>query len=121
MMVFKLFINMTYDIISYLNSFVGEAIAEAISELQIPVLDIASDYRKLAALIKEKVQLKAQPLGIEIVETTIENISLPPEVEKMIDEQSGIGLASKDMSTFMSFIGVQLVNWQVSIICMDSK
>lgn len=96
-------LNMTYDIISYLNSFVGEAIAEAISELKIPVLDIASDYRKLAALIKEKVQLKAQPLGIEIVETTIENISLPPEVEKMIDEQSGIGLASKDMSTFMQY------------------
>lgn len=96
-------LNMTYDIISYLNSFVGEAIAEAISELKVPVLDIASDYRKLAVLIKEKVQIKAQPLGIEIVEATIENISLPPDVEKMIDEQSGIGLASKDMSTFMQY------------------
>ena len=33
----------------------------------------------------------------------VENLSLPDEVEEMIDEQSGIGMAGRDMNTFMQY------------------
>ena len=33
----------------------------------------------------------------------IENISLPDNVEKLIDEQSGIGIAKDDMESFMQY------------------
>ena len=98
--------NMTYDIIQYLNSFVGEAIARAISNLSIPVLDLASDYSKIASIVKQAVNEKATPLGINIIETVIENISLPPNVEKAIDEQSGLGLASKNIDAYTKYQSV---------------
>ncbi len=95
--------NMTYDIIEYLRSFVGEAIAQCLGETDASVLDLATHYRELSSMITPYVNEKAKPLGIEIAEATIENISLPEEVEKLIDEQSGIGLASRNMNSFVQY------------------
>ena len=36
-------------------------------------------------------------------EVCIENISLPDEVEKLLDEQSGIGIAKQDLESFMQY------------------
>lgn len=95
--------NMTYDILQYLNSFVSEAIAEVIASSGTPILDLAVNYRGLSSMLKDKVNEKASSLGIEIYEAVIENVSLPPEVERIIDEQSGMGLASKDMGTYVQY------------------
>lgn len=42
-------------------------------------------------------------MGVQFSDILIENISLPDEVEKLIDEQSGIGMAKQDMTTFMQY------------------
>ena len=42
-------------------------------------------------------------IGVQFSDIVIENIALPEEVEKLIDEQSGIGMASRDMGTFMQY------------------
>lgn len=96
-------LNMSYDIIQYLISFVGESIAQCLGECDKSILDLATDYRKLSSMVLPYVNEKAQLLGISIVQITVENISLPKEVEKLIDEQSGIGLASRDMNTFIQY------------------
>ncbi len=96
-------LNMTYDILEFLKSFLSEAIAEAIAQSQMAILDLATNYRQLSELVCEYVNNKASKLGIFISETVIENISLPDEVEKLIDEQSGIGMASKNMDNFMKY------------------
>ena len=96
-------LNLTYDIIQFLNSFVSEAVAQALGESSVPVLDMAIQYRNMSESICELVNHKADRLGIEISELVIENISLPDEVEKLIDEQSGISMAAKNMDTFMQY------------------
>lgn len=96
-------LTMTYDIIEFLNSFVAEAVAMALAESKIEVIKLATEYRQIAASIIGFVNEKANKLGLEIVDLTIENISLPEEVEKLIDEQSGIGLAAEDMDTFVQY------------------
>nr|WP_294584811.1 SPFH domain-containing protein [uncultured Anaerotignum sp.] len=96
-------LNLTYDIIQFLNSFVSEAVAQSLGECGVPVLDMAVKYRNMSENICELVNQKANKLGIEIPELAIENISLPNEVEKLIDEQSGISMAAKNMDTFMQY------------------
>ena len=54
-------------------------------------------------MITPYVNEKAKVYGIEVVQAAIENIGLPKEVEKLIDEQSGIGLAARDMDTFVQY------------------
>lgn len=96
-------LNMTYDILEFLKSFISESIAEAIAQSKVAILDLAMNYRSIADLVCEYVNNKASKLGITISETVIENISLPEEVEKLIDEQSGIGMVSKNMDNFMRY------------------
>lgn len=96
-------LSMTYDIIQYLSSFVGESVAQDISEDEHSVLDFAAHYRELAEKITPNVNKKAEVMGVSVSSLTIENISLPEEVEKLIDEQSGIGLAQRNMDSFVQY------------------
>ena len=94
---------MTYDIVTYLASLVGEAFSVVVGESELSVLDFAIIYREFSMKILERVNGQMESQGIEFSEILIENISLPEEVEKLIDEQSGIGAARQDMGAFMQY------------------
>lgn len=96
-------IVMTYDIVEYLSSMVTETFAAAVGESPMSVLDLAAEYRKLATDIQEKLNAQTDRIGIRFEEVLIENISLPNTVERLIDEQSGIGMAKQDMAAFMQY------------------
>ena len=67
------------------------------------VLDLATEYRKLSGELQQRPNAQAAAIGVQFSDILIENISLPDEVEKLIDEQSGIGMAKQDMTTFMQY------------------
>ncbi len=96
-------IVLTFDIIEHLSSMVTEAFATTIGETAMSVLDLATEYRKLSVVLQQKVNQQAKSLGIEFTDVIIESVSLPDEVEKLIDEQSGIGMAKQDMATYMQY------------------
>ena len=94
---------LTFDIINYLSAMVTETFANIVSECNIPVLEFASNYKKFSNNIQERINEDSTKLGIEFSNIIIENVSLPEEVEKLIDEQSGIGMAGQDMQSFMQY------------------
>lgn len=96
-------IVLTYDIMEYLSSMVTEAFSTTVGESRMPVLDLATEYRKLSEEMQQRLNEKAAAIGVVFSDVLIENISLPDEVEKLIDEQSGIGMAKQDMATFMQY------------------
>ncbi len=96
-------IYLTYDVIQYLTGIVAEAFAVIIGTTKMSALDLATGYRNLSGDLQKVANEKVQKLGIVFSDVLIENISLPDEVEKLIDEQSGIGMAKQDMSAFMQY------------------
>ena len=96
-------IVMTYDIVEYLSSMVTEAFATTVGEISMSVLDLAAKYRTLSTEIQWKLNNQTESIGIQFSDIFIENLSLPDEVEKLIDEQSGIGMAKHDMESFMQY------------------
>lgn len=90
-------------ILEYLASMVTETFSTIVSESSISVLDLATEYRKFSTMIQEKLNAQTNAIGIQFSNILIENISLPDEVEKLIDEQSGIGMAKQDMKSFMQY------------------
>lgn len=91
------------DINDYLSSFLVEAFSVVLGEVNVPIIDLAMQYSKLSNLIQLKANIKAKEIGIKFSNVNIENISLPENVEKLIDEQSGIGMASQDMEQFIQY------------------
>lgn len=96
-------IVMTYDIVQYLSSMVTEAFALTVGESQRSVLDLAADYRSLAIQVQQRLNQRTEDIGIQFSEVLVENLSLPDEVEALIDEQSGIGMATRDMASFLQY------------------
>ena len=96
-------IVMTFDIIEYLSSMVTEIFADTIGRAEVSVLELAADYRKLAADMQDKLNEQMKETGILFSNVIIESISLPETVEKLIDEQSGIGITKNDMDSFMQY------------------
>lgn len=96
-------IVMTYDIVDYLSSMVTEAFSITVGETTMSVLDLATEYRKLSGMIQAKLNEQARTIGIQFSDVLVENVSLPDEVERLIDEQSGIGMAKQDMDSFMQY------------------
>lgn len=78
-------------------------LADTIGEAKIPVLDLAAKYMDLGDLIRDRM-LSAfeEAYGITLTDMTIENISLPPEVEKALDQRTKMGvLGNLDQYTKM--------------------
>lgn len=96
-------IVMTYDIVQYLSSMVTETFSTVVAENNISVLDLSSEYKKISEEIQRRLNAQTNSIGVQFSNIVVENISLPDEVEKMIDEQSGIGMAKQDMETFMQY------------------
>lgn len=96
-------IVMTYDVVQYLSSMVTEAFSTTVGETSMSVLDLAAEYRKFSIKLQEKLNAQISMIGVQFSDILIENVSLPDEVEKLIDEQSGIGMAKRDMESFMQY------------------
>jgi membrane protease subunit (stomatin/prohibitin family) len=83
----------TDDIAEHLRTEVVTRFTDIIGESKIPVLDMAANYNEFSNFIKEKTAPGLlEEYGIQIQKVLIENISLPPEVEKVLDQRSSMGI-----------------------------
>jgi membrane protease subunit (stomatin/prohibitin family) len=75
---------------------------DALASAKIPALDLASNYNELSAIVLPFLNEDYKELGVEAVKFYIENISLPEEVEKMLDKRSSMGILG-DLNAFNKF------------------
>ncbi len=68
----------------------------------IPVLDMAANTGDLGRIITTAITPKIAEYGLTLPEFYIENISLPEEVEKVLDKRTSIGIAG-DLNKYMQF------------------
>jgi len=91
------------EVTTLLRSIIISSFTDMLGEKSIPALDLASKYRELSQGLKEYVCERIDDeYGLEVPELNIVNISLPPEVEKAIDQRSSMGIIG-DMGKFQQF------------------
>lgn len=76
----------------YFKKIITSALSNVIAEAKIPALDLAAHYDDLADLAKIKVGEEFDKIGIDLKSLIIENLSLPEEVEKMLDKRTNVGV-----------------------------
>jgi membrane protease subunit (stomatin/prohibitin family) len=64
----------------------------AFANSNLPFLDLAANQAVLAAKISEVVRPNFTSLGLELVQFVVENVSLPDELAKALDQRIGMGI-----------------------------
>jgi len=85
-----------------LRDMVVARFADALGESKIPVLDLASNYDELGKFLTQRIAPDFEPYGLQIVGLFVENISLPPEVEKALDTRTSMGVIG-DLSKYVQY------------------
>ncbi len=65
--------------------------SDCIGELKIPALELAAQYDEISDAMTKKLQENFKSLGLELLSFALENISLPENVEKAMDERASMG------------------------------
>ncbi len=83
----------TMDEISFqIRNIIVQEFSRVIATSSIPVLDMAANTADLGRLIAEEISDTIAAYGLVLPELYIENISLPPAVEKALDERTSRGM-----------------------------
>ncbi len=83
----------TMDEISFqIRNIIVQEFSRTLARAGIPVLDMAANTRELGQLVGKEISSQLAEYGLSMPELYIENISLPPAVEEVLDKRSSMGV-----------------------------
>jgi membrane protease subunit (stomatin/prohibitin family) len=82
----------TDEITDQLRNLIVSRFADIIGEAKIPVLDMAANYDEFGDFITSKIHDDFMAYGIDVTKMLVENISLPPAVEEVLDKRTSMGI-----------------------------
>ncbi|HEX9082360.1 MAG TPA: SPFH domain-containing protein, partial [Holophagaceae bacterium] len=88
------------DISEQLRKTIMSRFTDTLGEAKIPALDLAAKYDELSDLVKQKLQDEFKTMGLELSKFFVENISLPEEVEAMMDKRTSVGMMAPVMGAY---------------------
>ncbi len=97
----------TEDITDWLKTMLISALTDALAESKISALDLASNTLEFNQAVKESIQHKFQEIGLLLTNLFIENMSVPEEVEKAIDERSKLGILGDKTDVMMKIAAAE--------------
>ncbi|MBK8452002.1 MAG: SPFH domain-containing protein [Thiofilum sp.] len=80
------------EISDQLRDLIVTRFSTIIANSNIPVLDMAANTDQLSKYITERITPEFANYGLALTQVLIENISLPPEVEAVLDKRTSMGL-----------------------------
>jgi len=93
----------TKDEISFqIRNILVQEISRVLASSGIPVLDMAANTADLAKLVVKAIEPTLSAYGLAIPEFYIENISLPDEVERVLDKRTSMGIVG-DLGRFAQY------------------
>lgn len=92
----------------FLRDIIVERLNDLLGENLKTIFDLAAHYQQLSAGVKARVADDFAKQGLELVDMIISAITPPEEVQKLIDERSGMG-AIGDMNAYMQFKAAQSI------------
>ncbi len=90
------------EISNQTRNIIVQEFSQVIAKSGIPVLDMAANTADLARIVTTAIAPKIAEYGLVLPEFYIENVSLPEEVEKVLDKRTSMGIAG-DLNKYMQF------------------
>jgi membrane protease subunit (stomatin/prohibitin family) len=95
------------DLDGQLRGLMLQHISDAVASSGTPFLDLAANQVEFAAALKNATSPAFAALGLELVTVTMQNVSLPEELQKILDQRIGMGIIGQNMGQFMQYQAAQ--------------
>jgi len=96
------------DVEGQLRNSVVAVLTDHFAESQIPFLDMAANQVELGAAVGDKVRPMFADLGLSLESFQVQNVSLPEELQKRLDERIGMGVVG-EMGRYTQFQTAQSI------------
>ena len=97
------------DLDGQLRGLVLQNISNAIASSGLPFLDLAANQIMFADALAKQLQPEFTKLGIQLDSLTVQSVSLPEELQKILDQKIGMGMVGNDMGKFMQYQTAQAI------------
>jgi membrane protease subunit (stomatin/prohibitin family) len=97
------------DLEGQLRGLVLQNISQAIAGSGIPFLDLAANQLVFAQALSKQLSPEFEKIGLKLESMTVQNLSLPEELQKVLDQKIGMGMVGGDMGKFMQYQTAQAI------------
>lgn len=97
------------DLDGQLRALMLQHISDAVASSGIAFLDLAANQIEFARLLQEATAPAFEKIGLKLEGVTVQNVSLPEELQKILDQKIGMGMVGGDMGKFMQYQTAQAI------------
>ncbi len=99
----------TMDIDGQLRALVLQNISNAVAGSGIAFLDLAANLLHFAQALTRQLAPEFEKIGLKLDGMTVQNVSLPDDLQKVLDQKIGMGMVGDDMAKFMQYQTAQAI------------
>ena len=97
------------DLDGQLRGLMLQHISDAVAGSGVPFLDLAANQIEFAKQLRDATAPEFAKLGLALDSVTVQNVSLPEELQKVLDQKIGMGMVGGDMGKFMQYQTAQAI------------
>ena len=86
-----------------LRALMLQHISDAVASSGTPFLDLAANLVEFAQALREAAAPAFEQLGLKLESVTAQSVSLPEELQKVLDQKIGMGMVGNDMGRLMQY------------------
>jgi membrane protease subunit (stomatin/prohibitin family) len=84
-------------------------LSDAVAQSGVAFLDLAANQVEFAAQLKTATAPEFTRIGLGLDTVTLQNVSLPEELQKILDQKIGMGMIGQNMGQFMQYQTAQAI------------
>ena len=97
------------DLDGQLRGLMLQHISDAVAQSGIAFLDLAANQIEFAKQLHAATAPSFEAIGLKLEGVTVQNVSLPEELQKILDQKIGMGMVGNDMGKFMQYQTAQAI------------
>ncbi len=97
------------DLDGQLRALMLQHISDAVASSGVPFLDLAANQVEFAQQLATAAAPAFEKIGLRLEGVTVQSVSLPEELQKVLDQKIGMGMVGGDMGRFMQYQTAQAI------------
>jgi membrane protease subunit (stomatin/prohibitin family) len=97
------------DLDGQLRGVLIQHLSDAVAQSGVPFLDLAANQIEFAKALQAATAPAFEGLGLQLDSVTVQNVSLPEDLQKILDQKIGMGMVGNDLGKFMQYQTAQAI------------